>query len=278
MSARPTSGWLSIFLLALVIGHPTAAAALNAPFSLVATAVSSSQIDLGWRDANTGSVSYSIERSLSPTNGFTAVAAVGRQVAAYQDTGLASGTTYYYRVRALKPGGSTSAYSNIAIAMTLGDRTAPSVPTGLTASPVGCGQINLAWNGATDTGGSGLLGYKLYRGGLFQKQVLAPATSTSDVGLTAATAYSYALAAIDKAGNESAKSIPVSATTGTCLATTTTSTTVTTSTTSTTTSTRPPTTTTSTTTSSTILTTTSSSSTSTTTASSSTTSTTAPPK
>ena len=292
MSARRVPGLLSIFLLALVTGHATAEAALTAPFSLVATAVSSSQINLSWRDANPGSVSYSIERSLSATSGFTVVGAADRQ-SAYQDTGLASGTSYYYRVRALKPGGSASAYSNIAIAMTLGDRTAPSVPTGLTASPVGCGQINLAWNGATDTGGSGLLGYKLYRGGLFQKQVLAPATSTSDVGLTAATAYSYALAAIDKAGNESAKSIPVSATTGTCLATTTTSTTVTTSTTSTTTSTRPPTTTTSTTTSSTILTTTTifttttsstilttttSSSTSTTTASSSTTSTTAPPK
>src|SRR5260370_16361100 len=43
------------------------------------------------------------------------------------------------------------------------DTTAPTVPTGLTASAVSSSQVNLVWSGSTDTGGSGLAGYKIYR-------------------------------------------------------------------------------------------------------------------
>src|SRR5207253_1625992 len=265
MSARRVPGLLSFVLLLLVADHAAAEAAVSAPSSLVATAVSSSQINLAWEDnTNPGSVSYSIERSASSSSGFVPVGSTGRQTA-YQDVGLSSGVTYYYRVRALKPGGSSSAYSNIAVAMTLsGDRSAPSVPTGLTASAVGCGQVNLAWNASTDSGGSGLSSYRLYRGGVLVKQVVAPTTSASDVGLFGATPYSYAVSAVDKAGNESVKSVPANVTTGTCVSTTTTSTT----------STRPPTTTTSSTSSTTFTTTTS---TTVTPATSTTTSTTRPP-
>src|SRR5438094_4456260 len=72
------------------------------------------------------------------------------------------------------------------------DRYSPTVPTGLTASAASCSQINLAWTASTDTGGSGLKGYNVYRNGVFVKQV-APATFTPDTGLAASTAYSYAV-------------------------------------------------------------------------------------
>src|SRR5438552_9408301 len=110
------------------------------------------------------------------------------------------------------------------------DRYSPTVPTGLRGTAASCSQINLAWTASTDTGGSGLKGYNVYRNGVFVKQVLAPATSTADPGMAPATAYSYAVAALDNAGNQSATSIPVSASTPAC-ATTTTTTTTTTSTT-----------------------------------------------
>src|SRR5712664_836117 len=75
------------------------------------------------------------------------------------------------------------------------DNTAPSVPTGITASAVSCSQINLSWNASPDTGGSGLKGDNVYvwrnSTWTFLKQVLAPATSTSDAGLTGSTAYYY---------------------------------------------------------------------------------------
>jgi len=92
------------------------------------------------------------------------------------------------------------------LTVTYTDTTAPSVPT-LTATAASCNQINLSWTASTDNaGGSGLKGYNVYRGGAFLKQVLAPATSTSDSGLAGSAAYSYTVSAVDNANNESARS------------------------------------------------------------------------
>jgi hypothetical protein len=105
------------------------------------------------------------------------------------------------------------------------DRKPPSVPTNLTATAVSCSQIDiswgsgaitLAWSPSTDVGTSGLMGYRLYTNNVFYKQVLAPATSISHTGLVQLRTYTYTIQSIDKAGNRSAMSPPVSATTPSC--------------------------------------------------------------
>jgi chitodextrinase len=111
------------------------------------------------------------------------------------------------------------------------DSTPPSVPTAFTLSPVACTRIDLSWSASTDSGGSGLRGYNLFRDGHFLKFVLAPATSTSDTGLTPSTLYGYQLSAVDNAGNSSPQT---SAVTSTPACPTTTSSTITTTTTTTT--------------------------------------------
>src|SRR5207253_1382453 len=101
---------------------------------------------------------------------------------------------------------------------TLGDTVSPSVPTALSASAPSCSQINLAWNPSTDSGGSGLKGYNVYRNSVFVKQVLAPGTTTSDPGMAASTVYTYNVAAIDNAGNTSGMSVAASTNTPACVA------------------------------------------------------------
>ena len=84
------------------------------------------------------------------------------------------------------------------------DVSAPTVPAGLTATAVSTNQINLSWSASTDTGGSGLAGYKVYRGGV---QIATTAsTSYSDTGLSASNQYCYTVTAYDNAGNTSAQS------------------------------------------------------------------------
>ena len=210
---------------------------LRAPTSLAATVKTSAEIDLSWRDTNSQESGYLIERTLDPASAFVQIGAVGVNVRTYRDLGLTQSTTHYYQVRAF---GSTnpasgvtdafSAYSNIASATTKADTRAPSVPSGLRALASSCDQINLSWTASTDSG-SGVQGYKVYRGGVFLKQVPAPATSTTDAGLLASTTYSYAVSAVDRAGNESNKSGSVSVRTPVCAATTSTTTTSTTTTT-----------------------------------------------
>lgn len=85
------------------------------PTNLLARSVSATQVDLAWTDQATNEAGYTIERS---TNGvtFAPLATVGANVAAYSDTGLTTGTRYYYRVQATNAGGA-SAYSNVSSAV-----------------------------------------------------------------------------------------------------------------------------------------------------------------
>ncbi len=89
---------------------------ISAPSGLTATAVSTSQINLSWTD-NSSETGFRIERSSSFGGPYTQLTTVGANVATYSNTGLSSGTTYYYRVRAYNANGN-SASSNVASAAT----------------------------------------------------------------------------------------------------------------------------------------------------------------
>ena len=123
--------WVIIFsVIFLLFQSASAWAALAAPSNLSATAVSSSQINLTWTDTNSGKTNesgYSIERSLSPTSGFAKIGSVLKNITTYSNTGLASGTTYYYRVQATGRKGAVSPYSNVANATTLQSDTTPPI-------------------------------------------------------------------------------------------------------------------------------------------------------
>ncbi|MCO8275142.1 glycoside hydrolase family 3 C-terminal domain-containing protein [Actinoplanes sp. TRM 88003] len=92
------------------------------------------------------------------------------------------------------------------------DTTAPSVPGGLTAGGVTASGLTLSWAGSTDTGGSGLAGYDVYRDGVL---IGSPASASYAVsGLSAATRYEFSVGARDSAGNRSARSAVLAVTTG----------------------------------------------------------------
>lgn len=93
----------------------------------------------------------------------------------------------------------------------VGDTTAPTVPTGLTATAVSANQIEVDWNASTDA--VGVASYKLRRDGVLIATVSHPTTIYQDTGRKASTPYSYTVAALDAAGNASAVSSSVSATT-----------------------------------------------------------------
>lgn len=90
---------------------------------------------------------------------------------------------------------------------TLADYQAPTAPTGLTATGISASQISLSWTAATDN--TGVTGYKVYRNSNFIGAVSA--TTYSDTGLAANTAYTYTIQAYDGAGNISFYSLPASA-------------------------------------------------------------------
>ncbi|MBP6963511.1 MAG: N-acetylmuramoyl-L-alanine amidase [Armatimonadetes bacterium] len=84
------------------------------------------------------------------------------------------------------------------------DTTAPTNPSGLTAVGASPSQINLSWSASTDTGGSGLAGYIVYRNSAEVGRTSS--TIYQDNGLTQNTSYSYFVKAYDVAGNVSGAS------------------------------------------------------------------------
>ena len=98
---------------------------------------------------------------------------------------------------------------NITATVVTNDTTAPSVPTGLTATAVSSSQVDLSWSASTDN--VAVTGYRIYRDSAFIGTAVS--TNYSDIGLTASTAYDYTVTAIDGALNESAHSATSTATT-----------------------------------------------------------------
>jgi hypothetical protein len=125
----------------------------------------------------------------------------------YAASGLADGN-HTFTVAATVNGVSdpTPAQANWTV-----DTAPPTVPTGVHASAQSSTQVTVTWTASTD--GSGISGYQIVRDGASYRTVGAT-TSFTDAVASGST-HTYAIAAIDAAGNVSARSAPVSVTTGT---------------------------------------------------------------
>lgn len=175
-----------------------------APSDLTATIESATSIRLNWTDNSSNETGFKIE--WKPAGGSYAEISTGPGVVTYLKTGLTTGTTYYFRVKACN-GSLCSAYSN---EVSTAPNNPPAVPAGLTAAAISVSQINLSWSAA-----SGASSYNLYRSatqaGAYAKINTSAITATTynNTGLTANTEYWYKVSSVNTAG-ESAQSGAVS--------------------------------------------------------------------
>jgi hypothetical protein len=100
------------------------------------------------------------------------------------------------------------------------DTTPPSVPSSVAASAQSQTTIRVTWAASTDTGGSGLAGYRVYRsttsGGTYAQvgsDLSVASLSFDDTSLSSGQTRYYRVTAVDGRGNESTRSAIVSATT-----------------------------------------------------------------
>jgi subtilisin family serine protease len=161
------------------------------PTNLVATAISSSQVNLTWTDNAVNETGFKLERSTDGVN-FTQTNFLPKNMQAFSVTSLPAATTFHFRLRAFD-GPNHSPYSNVASASTGG---APAAPTSLVATATSSSKVNLTWtDNATDEGG-----FKLERStdgvNFVQAATLTPNTTAfTNINLNASTTYHFRIRA-----------------------------------------------------------------------------------
>jgi len=162
------------------------------PTHLIVTP-STGQVSLAW-DAADRATTYNVYRGTAPGQEGARPIATGIGTAAYTDTRVSSGATYYYTLKAVNTTG-TGDVSNEARAT-----VPPAAPTNLNANGSDS-QVVLTW-----TASSGATSFNIYRGtspGGEGGTAIGTGVTTpyyTDMGLTNGTSYYYTVEAVNAGG------------------------------------------------------------------------------
>lgn len=176
-------------------------AALAAPTGLAGTA-GNAQAILSWNSIP-GATAYNVKQLTTTTPAYyTTVATVSGT--SCTNFGLVNGTSYFYSVSDVSPGGESS--NSPAIFLT--PSGPPPVPINVTAAPDTFARIDLAWSAS-----SGAVSYNIKRSnvhsGPFTNLAMSVNPFYTDTGLANGNTYYYEISAVNGSG-ESSNSIPAS--------------------------------------------------------------------
>jgi hypothetical protein len=208
LTLKVLSGYLNIQSLTIGAGGYQAPPPVQpqiplpvAPDNVAVSAKTSSQVTLTWNNValETG---YKVARSTDGSN-WTSIALLGADVTTFTDTGLSSGTQYFYRVLATNSGGD-SPYS-----ATVTATTSLVAPTNLAATALTPTSIKLTWSPVTGT--ASYLVQRSLNGKTWTNltRVSRATTTFTDQGVSPNTSYSYRIYAVALDGTLSEVSNPV---------------------------------------------------------------------
>ncbi len=162
----------------------------NAPTGLTLSATSTNQIRVTWTLADTLATRFHIERQSGGFGPFAEVAIVTAPTILFNDSDVAPGTDYQYRVRAENDYG-YSQYSTVTRISVPALQIAP--PTNLQAAALTPNLVIVSWNSGNTNATSLLLERRTGAGGIYSQisTLSNTATSYQDPAVSANTTYTY---------------------------------------------------------------------------------------
>ncbi len=164
---------------------PTPVVKPGKPTNVKAVSASVTSVNVSW-SAVSGATGYQVWRSTQKDSGFVALGSV--TATSRVSTGLTTGTTYYYKVRAYKETNGTKLYGDYSAVVSCVPK--PAVPGNVKATVVSLTKVRVAWSAVT-----GATGYEVYRStspdGTFSKLGAVTTTSRDCPGLTTGTTYYF---------------------------------------------------------------------------------------
>jgi poly(3-hydroxybutyrate) depolymerase len=197
LKSAPQMKAIMAMVTQITSGYKASTGVPAAPTGLAVSGTTASSVSLTWNAAS-GATSYNVYRDGSEVGSVNSTS--------YTDSGLSAKTSYNYAVTAVNSAGESAQSS--AVIVTTQDTSGggiPAAPSGLTVSSTTTRSVTLVWNAST-----GATGYNVYRSG--NEVGSSASTSYTDNGLSAGTAYIYAVTAMNSFG-ESTKSQTVKAAT-----------------------------------------------------------------
>lgn len=166
----------------------------SVPAGVKVSSSSYNSIKATW-GAVSGASGYQIYRATSSTDKYSLVSTISGT--SYTNTGLTTGKTYYYKVRAYKIVGNSKVYGSYSTVVST--KPVPAVPASVTASAVSSTSIKILWKAVT-----GASGYQIYRAttsaGSYTPVGTTTATSYTNTGLTTGNTYYYKVRAYKTMG------------------------------------------------------------------------------
>ena len=184
--------------------HVTLAASKAATPGGLTAAVGDRSVTLMWNDPNDSSITgyeYQQKVGAGQYGSWQAMSQSDSSTVEYTVTGLANGTTYTFRIKALDNHEDSDASGEVSVS------TVPAAPTNLTAAP-GDGEVDLSWD---DPGNDTITGYEYSADGGANYAGIPDSnkdtTAYTVIGLTNGTTHTLAVRAVNGSGNGPADTV-----------------------------------------------------------------------
>jgi uncharacterized protein (TIGR02145 family) len=171
----------------------------DAPSTVSASAVTRDNITVDWGTVF-GAVGYNVYRDTNLDGAFDDKVGTATSTS-FSNTGVSSGTVYYYKVTAYNSGGESAMSSHVSV------MTVPAAPSGVSVLAAYSDSVTVGWQSVF-----GADGYIVYRDDIQVGTISSDSTSYTDTGLSSGAAYYYRVSAYNGIG-EGTQSAPVEATT-----------------------------------------------------------------